>query len=97
LICQSSELPPLLPYHHWNSMALSPLHDGTWLAKLTGIIAQAKEDKRKVDLALKPSPLNINPSQAQAEGLCMHTKGKEVAGKKLFTSSNCQNSCPCHK
>jgi hypothetical protein len=73
-------------FHHWNLMAPSPLYDGTWLAKLTSIIAQMKQEKRMVDLVPKPSSLNMEPNQAQAEGSCMHTKGKEVAGKKSFTS-----------
>jgi hypothetical protein len=82
---------------HWNSMALSPLHDGTWLAELTSIIAWMKQEKQTVDLELKPSSLNMEPNQVQAEGSCTHTKGQEVAGRKSFTSGNCQNSWPHHK
>jgi hypothetical protein len=81
-------------FHHWNSMALSPLHDGTWLAELTSIIAWMKQEKRMVDLAPKPSSLNMESNQVQAEGSRMHTKGKEVAGKKSFTSGKGQNSHP---
>jgi hypothetical protein len=82
---------------HWNSMALSLLHDGTWSAELTSIIARMKQEKRTVDLAPKPSALNMEPNQVQEEGSHARTKGKEVAGKKSFASGKGQNSCPRRK
>jgi hypothetical protein len=84
-------------FRHWNSMAPSPLHEGTWSAELTSIIAQMKQEKRMVDLAPKPSALNMEPNQAQEEGSHTRTKGKEVAGTKSFASGKGQNSRPRRK
>ncbi|KAF9511612.1 hypothetical protein BS47DRAFT_1394994 [Hydnum rufescens UP504] len=79
-------------FHHWNSLAPSPLHEGMWTAKLTSIIACEKEDKHKEEQQPDVTVAQNASGQAEAEGSKSHSKGKEVVGRKPSGSSNCHST-----
>ncbi|KAF9521095.1 hypothetical protein BS47DRAFT_1386788 [Hydnum rufescens UP504] len=70
-------------FHHWNSLAPSPLHTGMWTAELTSIIARAKEEQH-ADVAVAQNA----SGQADGRSSKSRSKGKEVAGRKASGSGN---------